>query len=194
MHERTGAGLVRNGRGRGGVGAKQEGEGREATTTKRSAAKGRLPGRGMLKFARELSHRTLRSPPRDPLTYMQIYYVSAHLGLGNHVFYRPDQQRPFQQPPGDPRRPPAPPRGPPGPPPGPGHNPTEKTRHFGLPGWPEARVLRPPSKPGSQSDRENTALCTARSLVSRAGSRFWPEKWHLAREAPQKGAGGQGIF
>ena len=41
MHERIGAGLVRNGRGRGGVGAKQEREGREATTTKRSAAKGR---------------------------------------------------------------------------------------------------------------------------------------------------------
>ena len=75
----------------------------------------------------------------------------------------------------------------------PGRNPTEKTRHFGLPGWPEARVLRHPSKPGSQSDRENAALCTARSLVSRAGSRSWPEKWHWARERPQKHAGSHGI-
>ena len=150
MHERIGAGLVRNGRGRGGVGAKQEREGREATTTKRSAAKGRLPGRGMLNFARELSHRTLWSPPRDPLTYMQIYHVLAHLGLRNHVFYGPDQNRPFRRP--------ASPGGPPGTPPGPGRNPTEKTRHCGLPGWPEARVLRHPSKPGSQSDRENAAL------------------------------------
>ena len=193
VHERIGAGLVRNGRGRGGVGAKQEREGREATTTKRSAAKGRLPGRGMLVFPRELSRGALRSPPRDPLTYMQIYYVLAHLGLRNHVFYRPDQKRPFQQPPGDPRRLPAPPRGPPGTPPGPWRNPTEKTRHFGLPGWPEARVLRHPSKPGSQSDRENTALCTARSLVSRAGSRFRPEKWHLAREGTQNAAGPHGF-
>merc|ERR1711969_85399 len=112
----------------------------------------------MLEFVREVSHRNLWSPPRDPLIYMQIYYVLAHLGLGNNVFYRPDQQRPFQQPPGDPRRLPAPPRGPPRTPPGPRRNPTEKTRHFGLPGWPEARVLRPPSKPGSQSDRENAAL------------------------------------
>ena len=127
---------------------------------------------GMLIFPRLLSRWALRSPPRGPLTYMQIYYVLAHLGLRNHVFYRPDQNRPFQQPPGDPRRPPAPPGGPPGTPPGPGRNRTEKTRHFGLPGWPEARVLRHPSKPGSQSDRENMALCTARSLVSRAGRRF----------------------
>merc|ERR1711969_221808 len=147
----------------------------------------------MLEFVCEVSHPTLWSPPRDPLIYLQIYYVLAHLGLGNNVFYRPDQQRPFQQPPGDPRRLPAPPRGPPGTPPGPRRNPTEKTQHFGLPGWPEARVLRHPSKPGSQSDRENAALCTARSLVSRAGSRFWPEKWHLARERPQKVAGGHGI-
>ena len=147
-----------------------------------------------MNFARELSHRTLRSPPRDPLTYMQIYYVLAHLGLRNHAFYRPDQNRSFQQPPGDPRRHPAPPRGPPGTPPGPRRNPTEKTRHFGLPGWPEARVLRPPSKPGSQSDRENAALCTARSLVSRAGSRFWPEKWHLARQGTQNAPGPHSFF
>ena len=172
VHERIGAGLVRNGRGRGGVGAKQEREGREATTTKRSAAKGRPPGRGMLNFPRELSHRTIRNPPRDPLTYMQIYYVLAHLGLRNHAFYRPDHNRSFQKPPAAPQRPPAPPGGPPGTPPGPSRNPTEKIRHCSLPGWPGARVLRHPSKPGSQSDRGNTALCTARSLVSRAGSRF----------------------
>ena len=65
--------------------------------------------RGMLVFPRELSHWALRSPPRDPLTYMQIYDVLAHLGLRNHVFYGPDQNRALPQPPGAPPRPPAPP-------------------------------------------------------------------------------------
>ena len=86
--------------------------------------------RARLIFPRQLSRRALRSPPRDPLTYTQIYYVLAHLGLRNNVFYGPDQNRPFRQPPGDPRRRPASPGAPPGTPPGPGRNPTEKTRHF----------------------------------------------------------------
>ena len=147
--------------------------------------------RGILVFPRELSHWALRSPPRDPLTYMQIYDVLAHLGLRNHVFYRPDQNRALPQPPGAPGRPPAPPGGPPGIPPGPGRNRTEKTRHFGLPGWPEARVLRPPSKPESQSDRENAALCTARSKrtpkIPRKYRRL-PQKTALphASRAPRK--------
>ena len=86
--------------------------------------------RGMSVFPRELSHFALRSPPRDPLTYRQIYYVLAHLGLRNHVFYRPDQNRPCQQPPGDP------------------------------PATPGASWRPPghPPRPGSQSDRENAAL------------------------------------
>ena len=93
---------------------------------------------------------------------MHIYDVSAHLVLSNRVLYRADQNRPIQQPPGDPTRSPAPPGGPPGTPPGPGcerpdktrrfrhmrlrfpdsvvnpaergHNRTEKTRHFTRPG------------------------------------------------------------
>merc|ERR1711960_62140 len=90
---------------------------------------------------------------------MQIYYVLAHLGLGNNVFYRPDQQRPSQQPPDDPRRLLEVPRAPPpargairprkhgtsasqggrkrvfyGTRANPGRNRTEKTRHFARPG------------------------------------------------------------
>merc|ERR1711960_88157 len=90
---------------------------------------------------------------------MQIYYVLAHLGLGNNVFYRPDQQRPSQQPPDDPRRLLEAPRAPPpargairprkhgtsasqggrkrvfyGTRANPGRNRTDKTRHFARPG------------------------------------------------------------
>ena len=46
----------------------------------------------MLVFPRELSRWALRRPPRDPLTYTQIYDALAHLGLRYHVFYRPDQK------------------------------------------------------------------------------------------------------
>ena len=81
------------------------------------------------------NEKVARRPPRDPLTYTQIYDALAHLGLRYHVFYRPDQNRVLRQPPGGPRRPPAPPGGPPGHPP----------------------------RPGSQSDRENTALRATRS-------------------------------
>ena len=75
---------------------------------------------GMSAFPRELSRQVPRSPHGAPLTYMQIYDALAHPGRRNHVFHRTDQNRPSQQPPGDPRRSPAPPGGPPGTPPRPG--------------------------------------------------------------------------
>ena len=106
--------------------------------------------RGMLVFPRELSHWALRSPPRDPLTYMHIYDVSAHLVLSNHVFYRADQNRPFQQPPGDPRRSPAPPGGPPGTPPGPGCERPDKTRRF------RHMRLRFPDSVGNSPERDRS--------------------------------------
>ena len=69
--------------------------------------RGRAKSRRKSRYFRTVNpaRKGIRSPSRDPLTYMQIYYVLAHLGLGNHEFYRPDQNRPFQQPPGAPAQP-----------------------------------------------------------------------------------------
>ncbi len=120
---------------------------------------------GMSVFPRELSRQVPRSPHGPPLTYMQIDDALAHPGLRNHAFHRTDQNRPSQQPPGDPRRSPAPPGGPPGTPPGPGCKRPEKTCDF------RHMRFRLPDSVGNSAERDHHRAEKTR-YFARPGRRF----------------------